>query len=140
MTKDIYIPGLYVIENFISEEEGEHLLAHIDYWDRKNVDKKKNETEEKDNKTKDEDEGEEEELKRFVWRENLSRRVQHYGYEFSYETKNVDTSKHMGPLPSLVTPLTKRMEEWCTTTGCPFFRKTEDWDQLTINEYLPGQG
>jgi len=82
----------------------------------------------------------EEEKKSFDWIDKLSRRVQHFGFEFSYDTKNVDSSKSLGLLPPLFSPLTSRMEKWFLENQTPFFRKAAEWDQLTINEYMPGQG
>jgi len=82
----------------------------------------------------------EEENKSFDWIDKLSRRVQHFGFEFSYDTKNVDASKSLGLLPPLFSPLTNRMEKWFLENQTPFSRKAAEWDQLTINEYMPGQG
>ncbi|CAL9210977.1 unnamed protein product [Musa hybrid cultivar] len=36
------------------------------------------------------------------WRSLSKRRVQHYGYEFLYETRNVDSKDFLGELPSFV--------------------------------------
>ncbi len=62
----------------------------------------------------------------------MARRVQHYGYAFNYETKTVDPNKFIGSLPTWITPLIPRLKERKVVTSEP--------DQLTINEYTPGQG
>ncbi|XP_052209561.1 LOW QUALITY PROTEIN: alkylated DNA repair protein ALKBH8 homolog [Diospyros lotus] len=70
------------------------------------------------------------------WKTLAKRRVQHYGYEFIYETRNVNTSQHMGELPSFVSHIFERI------------MKISDFDdaanivldQLTVNEYPSGVG
>ncbi|KAF5735144.1 alkylated DNA repair protein alkB 8 [Tripterygium wilfordii] len=68
---------------------------------------------------------------------NLSkRRVQHYGYEFCYETRNVNTKQYLGELPSFVSPILERI---------PLFKNVDSsagltLDQLTVNEYPLGVG
>jgi len=43
------------------------------------------------------------------WIGLAKRRVQHYGYEFCYGTRNVDTKKRLGELPSFVSPILERI-------------------------------
>lgn len=70
------------------------------------------------------------------WNNLAKRRVQHYGYEFLYETRNVDVKDHQGELPSFVNYLRKRISS--------FSGDVESGDilvnQLTVNEYPPGVG
>ncbi|GLT91357.1 hypothetical protein SLE2022_092480 [Rubroshorea leprosula] len=52
------------------------------------------------------------------WKSLAKRRIQHYGYEFHYETRDVDTRQHLDIKDSSSLVL----------------------DQLTVNEYPPGVG
>ncbi|KAL5793101.1 hypothetical protein ACOSP7_001695 [Xanthoceras sorbifolium] len=70
------------------------------------------------------------------WKNLSKRRVQHYGYEFSYETRNVNTRQCLGELPSFVSNIIGRISS---------FPDLDDsaslvLDQLTVNEYPPGVG
>ncbi|KAA8521052.1 hypothetical protein F0562_011795 [Nyssa sinensis] len=70
------------------------------------------------------------------WRSLAKRRVQHYGYEFCYETRNVNTKRHLGELPPFVSSILERVL---------LFPNLDDaanvvLDQLTVNEYPPGVG
>ncbi|KAM5573817.1 alkylated DNA repair protein ALKBH8 [Rosa sericea] len=70
------------------------------------------------------------------WKNLAKRRVQHYGYEFCYETRNVDSKKNLGEFPAFVSPILERIS---------MLPKLEDvetiaLDQLTVNEYPPGVG
>lgn len=64
--------------------------------------------------------------------ENMQRRVQHHGYAFDYNTRGVDVTKRLGCLPQWAETLVDRM----MATGWLQDRP----NQLTVNEYLPGQG
>lgn len=70
------------------------------------------------------------------WKNLAKRRVQHYGYEFCYDTRNINTKQRLGELPSFVSPILERIS---------LFANIDDaanvvLDQLTINEYPPGVG
>ena len=60
----------------------------------------------------------------------MQRRVQHYGYKFDYQTKNIDITEKIGELPDFCDPFIKKLKE----------AMPHPPDQLTINEYHPGQG
>ncbi|KAF7825867.1 alkylated DNA repair protein ALKBH8-like protein isoform X1 [Senna tora] len=83
---------------------------------------------------------EEEELLQAVdcrtWKSLAKRRVQHYGYEFCYDTRNVNTKHRLGELPSFVFPILERISSFSA------FGNAENvvLDQLTVNEYPPGVG
>ncbi|EZG76548.1 2OG-Fe(II) oxygenase family protein [Gregarina niphandrodes] len=64
-----------------------------------------------------------------IWTMLLKRRVQHYGHQFLYDRLYIDKRKGV-PIPSEFNFLISRLSH------------TLGWvpDQLTINEYLPGQG
>jgi alkylated DNA repair dioxygenase AlkB len=66
------------------------------------------------------------------WLNDLKRRVQHYGYRYDYTKRTIHESLYLGPLPAWSQPLADRLvrDSW---SARPF-------DQLIINEYLPGQG
>ncbi|CAL8155283.1 unnamed protein product [Prunus armeniaca] len=70
------------------------------------------------------------------WKNLSKRRVQHYGYEFCYETRNVDSRKNLGELPAFVSPILERI------AMLPMREDAEAiiLDQLTVNEYPPGVG
>jgi len=74
---------------------------------------------------------EEKELISFIdnqkWNTSLSRRTQHYGYEYSYNSRDI---KKIEKIPEIFDNLLERMEK--------YFKKKPD--QLIINEYVPGQG
>ena len=114
----IFVPkGLVLIPNFISEAEEKLLLKFFDFADDKNG-------------TGD-----------CVLPLNVSlpktelkqRKVMHYGYEFNYATNNVDPTKPLpGGLPEICTPIVVKMMHNNLITHEP--------DQMTVNQYLPGQG
>ncbi|XP_076903541.1 alkylated DNA repair protein ALKBH8 homolog [Bidens hawaiensis] len=70
------------------------------------------------------------------WHSLAKRRVQHYGYEFRYDIRNVNTHQPLGEIPSFVA---------CVTERIPLFRNLNEavdisLDQLTVNEYPAGVG
>lgn len=61
-----------------------------------------------------------------------NRKVKHFGYEFLYNSNKVDPNKPITPIPEdyrFLQTLFKKYDD------VPY-----DYDQLTINHYLPGQG
>lgn len=70
------------------------------------------------------------------WKSLAKRRVQHYGYEFCYDTRNINTNCCLGKLPSFVRPILDRI------SSCPDLHDAANivLDQLTVNEYPPGVG
>jgi alkylated DNA repair dioxygenase AlkB len=80
-----------------------------------------------------------EEQKRFLtiidqqpWISDLRRRVQHYGYRYDYRRRTTNDSLLLGPLPVWAAMLAERLSYDGWIAAQP--------DQLTINEYVPGQG
>ena len=107
------IPGLKLIEGFVSSEEETEILNWLermndesgeDYWETR-VQGKKN---------------------------PMKRRVQHYGYRFNYDTNMPDLEPKDSNLPDIFQPLIKRFLDIGLIDEIP--------NQLTINEYTPGQG
>jgi alkylated DNA repair dioxygenase AlkB len=66
------------------------------------------------------------------WRDDLERRVQHYGWVYDYKRRAIDDSMFLGPLPSWALALATRLrvEGYMPALA----------DQLIVNEYVPGQG
>ncbi|CAN8303739.1 unnamed protein product [Cochlearia groenlandica] len=71
------------------------------------------------------------------WIGLAKRRVQHYGYEFCYGTRNVDTKKYLGELPSFVSSILERISLFRDLDKDP---SSLNLDQLTVNEYPSGVG
>lgn len=63
-----------------------------------------------------------------LWRTDLKRRTQHYGYVYDYKKRRIDTSMYLGPLPEFVMKIALKLG------------LDEVPDQLIVNEYIPGQG
>ncbi|XP_010275179.1 PREDICTED: alkylated DNA repair protein alkB homolog 8 [Nelumbo nucifera] len=70
------------------------------------------------------------------WKRLAKRRVQHYGYEFLYETRNVDTKQYLGELPSFVLPILEKISSFPNFVAAGY----DTLDQLTVNEYPHGAG
>ncbi|KAL2902192.1 Alkylated DNA repair protein ALKBH8-like protein [Bienertia sinuspersici] len=67
------------------------------------------------------------------WISLAKRRVQHHGYEFCYQTRNVDTTKFLGGLPSFVSPVLERI-----STSSLDDAASINLDQLTVcSKILP---
>jgi alkylated DNA repair dioxygenase AlkB len=66
------------------------------------------------------------------WRNDLKRRVQHYGYRYDYKARQVDRAMYLGPLPPFALPVAGKLVARMYFPQLP--------DQLIVNEYLPGQG
>jgi len=65
-----------------------------------------------------------------------NRRVQHFGYKFDYGIRRCDTSQPAAPFPAWLTPVLKIVNSIVSDV------LNNSWaaDQVTVNEYLPGQG
>lgn len=67
------------------------------------------------------------------WRDDLERRVQHYGWRYDYRTRTIAPSMYLGPLPG-----------WLAVIAVRLHRETALFDrvpdQAIVNEYEPGQG
>lgn len=66
------------------------------------------------------------------WLSDIKRRVQHYGYKYSYKFRAIDYSMFLGQLPNWASPMAHRLHTEKYIDIVP--------DQLIINEYEPGQG
>lgn len=68
-----------------------------------------------------------------LWLDDLSRRVQHYGWRYDYKARAITPDMHIGALPDWLGQLAQRLYD---ETGL-FDRVPE---QVIVNEYEPGQG
>lgn len=66
------------------------------------------------------------------WRDDLRRRVQHYGYRYDYKARRARREDHLGPLPEWLDPILLKL--------CADGLFAQRPDQVIVNEYLPGQG
>lgn len=124
------VPGLYIIDDFLTEEEESQMINSIDSQQ---------------------------------WNKLTNRRVQHYGYEFIYGANNVNKKKKIGDLPNFCGGVLKKIEEilgkFCLKSDLEqtkiknfefnedlgsknpsFYEMFGNFDQLTINDYSPGEG
>ena len=66
------------------------------------------------------------------WRDDLRRRVQHYGWRYDYRSRIVTLDMRLGPFPPWLLALADKLREAGFFDDLP--------DQAIVNEYLPGQG
>lgn len=66
------------------------------------------------------------------WRNDLARRVQHYGWRYDYTKKRIDNSMRLGDLPPWAESLNKKLLESKLITQLA--------DQVIVNEYTHNQG
>ncbi len=71
-------------------------------------------------------------IDRQPWSDALKRRVQHYGYRYSYSKKTLNEGGSLGPLPELLFQL----GEGLVRSG----HMDRQSEQVIVNEYQPGQG
>ena len=67
------------------------------------------------------------------WRNDLSRRVQHYGWRYDYKARAITPDMHIGALPDWLADMAQKLYD---ETG--LFERIPE--QVIVNEYLPGQG
>ena len=94
------IPGLEYLPQFLSVDDQEDALRHIDDA---------------------------------PWRNDLERRVQHYGWRYDYRVRTVDRDMHIGALPQWLQGIAERLY-----AETHLFDRVPD--QAIVNEYFPGQG
>ncbi len=66
------------------------------------------------------------------WSDDLTRRVQHYGWAYDYKARRVDRHAYLGPLPEWAVCLGRRLFEQKLVEELP--------DQVIVNEYVGDQG
>ena len=67
------------------------------------------------------------------WRNDLERRVQHYGWRYDYRARTVGHDMHIGPLPAWLLGIAERLH-----AETHLFERVPD--QAIVNEYQPGEG
>ena len=73
------------------------------------------------------------------WRNDLTRRVQHYGWRYDYRAKAITPEMHLGQLPDWLQKIAlKIFTESVGPDGQQLFPRAPE--QVIINEYLTGQG
>ena len=95
------IAGLKYIPNFLTHEQQNNAVIHIDAADNE-------------------------------WRNDLSRRVQHYGWRYDYKARAITPDMYLGVLPDWLDVIARQLY----ATG--YFSELPN--QVIVNEYLPGQG
>lgn len=71
-------------------------------------------------------------LDRMPWLDDLSRRVQHYGWRYDYKSRKIHRDAYLGSLPAFLEEIAQRLYTEGLMECLP--------DQAIVNEYLPGQG
>ncbi|MDE0405758.1 MAG: alpha-ketoglutarate-dependent dioxygenase AlkB [Nitrospira sp.] len=66
------------------------------------------------------------------WSEEMQRRVQHYGWQYNYKARKVETEMYLGPLPAWAASLAKRLFDKGLVRVLP--------NQVIVNEYKGKQG
>lgn len=85
------------------------------------------------------------------WDASMQRRVQHYGYRYDYKARKIDQTMVAEPLPECATKIASRISALVKTDGSLVIdanaddstkaeEKQQNFDQLIVNEYRPGQG
>lgn len=67
-----------------------------------------------------------------IWRHDLKRRVQHYGYRYDYKARSVLEGAYIGELPNWLAQHALKLKKQGWFLQAP--------DQVIVNEYMPGQG
>ncbi|RHY95484.1 hypothetical protein DYB37_003451, partial [Aphanomyces astaci] len=98
-TAQVVIPGLSIIEGFVSPAEEAALIRAVDAQ---------------------------------PFEESIQRRVQHYGFAFRYDTRDVDIQSPLGPMPGFCTSVVATLAAVRPDIAPP--------NQITVNEYVAGQG
>jgi len=66
------------------------------------------------------------------WLDDLSRRVQHYGWRYDYRSRRIHDASYLGALPDVLQDVAGQLFSDGLMECVP--------DQAIVNEYLPGQG
>ena len=72
------------------------------------------------------------EIDKKPWLDDLTRRVQHYGYKYDYKARKVNRDMRIGDLPEWLKRLSQKLHDDGHMENVA--------DQVIINEYKPGQG
>lgn len=72
------------------------------------------------------------EIDHAAWDTTLQRRVQHYGYIYNYKNRSVSGVSEAAAFPEWILQLRRKVQQH---VGVNY-----DFDQVIVNEYVPGQG
>ena len=110
-TADVCIQGYSVLEDFVSEEEETQLL---DYFNEKSLE----------------------------WLDaSIGRRQQHYGFKFNYYTRMIDFLNSVPKIPQNCDNIIQKLEHIVQNEQTLSSSQVKyKFNQLTVNEYYPGQG
>lgn len=78
------------------------------------------------------------EIKNEIWLDDLSRRVQHYGYKYNYKKRKIDKNDYLGNLPKWTINLENKIFDLVKHSNIDL--SYDNFDQLIINEYKKDQG
>jgi len=67
-----------------------------------------------------------------AWMDDLSRRVQHYGWKYDYTLRDLSPDQYLGPIPAFFDEVIGKL------AAVPEFGAAAE--QIIVNEYEPGQG
>lgn len=73
-----------------------------------------------------------EEIDAQPWMNDLSRRVQHYGWKYDYTLRDLTPDQYLGPIPPMFSRVIEKL------ASVPEFGASAE--QIIVNEYEPGQG
>ncbi len=74
------------------------------------------------------------------WLDDLSRRVQHFGYKYDYSNRRLDATARIGPLPEWLVELARQVRGVASAEPKRLLDPDRPFVQAIVNEYLPGQG
>jgi alkylated DNA repair dioxygenase AlkB len=78
------------------------------------------------------------EINKNEWLDDLSRRVQHYGYKYDYKKRRIDKNDYLGELPIWTKNLENKIFNLINKSDIEIIYY--HFDQLIINEYKSNQG
>ena len=78
-----------------------------------------------------------EKIKQGDWINDLSRRVQHYGYKYDYKKRKINKDDYLGELPEWTQKLEKKIFDLIKNSDIEL--PYNKFDQLIVNEYKAGQ-
>ena len=73
------------------------------------------------------------------WRNDISRRTQHYGWRYDYRARAITPDMYLGHLPEWLEEIARRLHlEMTHPDGAPMFDRAPE--QVIVNEYVGAQG
>ena len=72
------------------------------------------------------------------WLNDLSRRVQHYGWRYDYKARAITPDMHIGALPDWLDEIAQKLHQVELPDGQKLFERPPE--QVIVNEYVENQG